>query len=94
MSSDTSCVACYVDAFDEDVVAAFVDDVVVIRNANLLLQPVVLKFLFIMIFPVQICAHVADLWPGCKMVTGSARHSPSNGGIERFNRTIQSKVRL
>ncbi len=26
------------------------------------------------------------------MVTGSARHSPSNGGIERFNRTIQAKV--
>jgi hypothetical protein len=26
------------------------------------------------------------------MITGSARHSLSNGGIERFNKTIQSKV--
>ena len=27
------------------------------------------------------------------MVTGRARHSPSNGGVERFNRTIQLKIR-
>eukprot|EP00951_Prasinocladus_malaysianus_P014573 scaffold111087_cov31-Prasinocladus_malaysianus.AAC.1 len=40
---------------------------------------------------VRICKCVADLWPGCKMVTGSARHSESNGGIERFNRTIEAQ---
>ena len=42
----------------------------------------------------QICKVVSDLWPACKMITGSARHSESNGGIERFNRTIQDKVRF
>jgi hypothetical protein len=43
-------------------------------------------------FFMQICARVVDLWPGCKMVTGSARHCPSNCGIEKFNRTIQVKI--
>ena len=42
----------------------------------------------------QICARVSDRWPGCKMVTRSARHTESNGGIERFNMTIQLKVLL
>eukprot|EP00873_Tetraselmis_striata_P020896 jgi/Tetstr1/441160/TSEL_029420.t2 len=32
------------------------------------------------------------LRPGCQMVTGRARHSPSNGGIERFNRTIEEYI--
>jgi hypothetical protein len=43
-------------------------------------------------FFLHICARVADLWTGCQMVTESARHRPPNGGIERFNRTIQAKV--
>ena len=42
----------------------------------------------------QICRNVADFWPRCKMVTGSARHNPSNGGIERFNRTTQARVTI
>jgi hypothetical protein len=41
----------------------------------------------------QICKVISDLWPGCKMITGSARHSESNGGVERFNKTIQDKVK-
>ncbi len=46
----------------------------------------------LVLMDIKICEIVADLWPGCRMVTGSARHSPSNGSIERFNMTIQAKV--
>ncbi len=30
----------------------------------------------------KIIAKVRELWPECRMVRGSPRHSPSNGGIE------------
>jgi len=40
----------------------------------------------------QICKAVSDLWPACKMITGSARHSKTHGGIERFNKTTQDEV--
>lgn len=42
----------------------------------------------------QVVTALKELWPGCTMVTGRPRHSPSNGGNERFNRTIVEKVRL
>ena len=32
------------------------------------------------------------LWPECRMVRGSPRHSQSNGGIERANRTVEAKL--
>eukprot|EP00873_Tetraselmis_striata_P011581 jgi/Tetstr1/431845/TSEL_021337.t1 len=40
----------------------------------------------------QVVTATKELWPGCTMVTGRPRHSPSNGGSERFNRTIEEKV--
>jgi hypothetical protein len=33
-----------------------------------------------------------QLWPECRMVHGSPCHSPSNGGVERVNRTMQEKL--
>jgi hypothetical protein len=33
-----------------------------------------------------------NLWPECQMVRGSPRHSESNGGVERVNRTVQMKL--
>ena len=35
---------------------------------------------------------VAELWPGTKIVHGKARHSQSQGGVERLNRTVQEKL--
>lgn len=32
------------------------------------------------------------LWPGTVLVTGKPRHSESNGGIERRNRTVEEKI--
>ncbi len=40
----------------------------------------------------EIIAEVRQLWPECRMVHGSPRHSPSNGGVERVNRTMQEKL--
>ena len=40
----------------------------------------------------QIIAKVRELWPECRMVRGSPRHSPSNGGVERVNRTVEDKL--
>jgi hypothetical protein len=37
---------------------------------------------------------LAQLWPGCRMVKGAPYHSATNGGVERFNRTIQEKIRM
>ena len=39
-----------------------------------------------------IITEIKQLWPECQMVRGSPRHSQSNGGVERVNRTIQSKL--
>ena len=33
----------------------------------------------------QIIDEVSKLWPSCKIVHGRARHSPSQGGVERLN---------
>ena len=40
----------------------------------------------------KIIAKVRGLWPECHMVRGLTRHSPSNGGVERVNRTVQEKL--
>ena len=32
------------------------------------------------------------MWPDCRMVRGSPRHSKSNGGVERVNQTVQAKL--
>jgi hypothetical protein len=40
----------------------------------------------------EIITEVRQLWPECWMVRGSPRHSPSNGGVERVNRTMQEKL--
>jgi hypothetical protein len=42
--------------------------------------------------PTKIIAKVRELWPECRMVRGSPRHSPSNGGVERVNRTVKEKL--
>jgi hypothetical protein len=41
---------------------------------------------------IEIINEVKALWPECRMVRGSPRHSPSNGGVERVNRTIEEKL--
>ena len=40
----------------------------------------------------EIITEIKQLWPECRMVRGSPRHSQSNGGIERVNRTMQDKL--
>ncbi len=42
----------------------------------------------------EIIQELAQLWPGCRMVKGAPYHSATNGGVERFNRTIQDKIRM
>ena len=36
---------------------------------------------------------IKTLWPGTLLVTGKPRHSESNGGVERRNRTVEEKIR-
>ena len=40
----------------------------------------------------EIITEIRQLWPECRMVRGSPRHSQSNGGIERANCTVQYKL--
>ena len=40
----------------------------------------------------DIIKEVAAMWPGCKIVHGRARHSQSQGGVERFNRTMEEAI--
>ena len=40
----------------------------------------------------KIIVNIRELWPDCRMVRGSPRHSPSNGGVERVNRTVEEKL--
>jgi hypothetical protein len=40
----------------------------------------------------KVIANVRELWPECHMVRGSPRHSLSNGGVERVNRTVEEKL--
>ena len=35
---------------------------------------------------------IKNLWPEVKLVRGSARHSESNGGVERVNQTVEKKL--
>ena len=40
----------------------------------------------------EVVTEVRNLWPECIMVMGTPRHSESNGGVERVNRTVQQKL--
>jgi hypothetical protein len=40
----------------------------------------------------EIITEVRQLWPEFWMVRGSPHHSPSNGGVEQVNRTMQEKL--
>ena len=40
----------------------------------------------------DIISEIKKLWLECRMVRGSPRHSQSNGGIERLNRTVEGKL--
>ena len=40
----------------------------------------------------EVIMEIRKLWPECRMVRGSPRHSQSNGGVERVNRTVQYKL--
>ena len=39
-----------------------------------------------------IVSDIAELWPTCKLVHGRARHSESQGGVERLNQTVQRRL--
>lgn len=40
----------------------------------------------------EIIEELAAMWPEVKMVKGRARHSESNGGVERLNQTVQRRL--
>jgi hypothetical protein len=40
----------------------------------------------------EVVREIAQLWPDCKLVHGRARHSPSQGGVERLNQTVQKRL--
>ena len=40
----------------------------------------------------EIISEIKNIWPQCTMVRGRPRHSQSQGGIERLNRTCQTKL--
>jgi hypothetical protein len=40
----------------------------------------------------KVVAELKLLWPDCRMMRGSPRHSESNGGVERINQTVQQKL--
>eukprot|EP01082_Thalassiosira_pseudonana_P007804 g6263.t1 g6263 contig23:61716-63595(+) len=39
-----------------------------------------------------VITELKDFWPNCKLVRGKARHSESNGGIERLHLTAETKI--
>jgi hypothetical protein len=41
----------------------------------------------------EVITEIRQLWPECRMVRGSPRHSESNGGVERVNQTVQAKLK-
>jgi hypothetical protein len=41
---------------------------------------------------IEIINEVKKIWPECRMVRGSPHHSPSNGGVEHVNCTIEEKL--
>lgn len=40
----------------------------------------------------EVITEIRKLWPECMMVTGTPRHSESNGGAEKVNCTVQQKL--
>jgi hypothetical protein len=40
----------------------------------------------------EVITEIRQLWPECRMVRGSPRHSESNGGVEHVNQTVQAKL--
>jgi hypothetical protein len=40
----------------------------------------------------EVITEIKLLWPECCMVRGSPHHSPSNGGVERLNHTMEEKL--
>ena len=40
----------------------------------------------------EVITEIQQLWPECRMVRGSPRHSESNGRVERVNQTVQAKL--
>ena len=40
----------------------------------------------------EIITEISHLWPECKIVHGRPRHSESQGGVERLNRTYEEKI--
>jgi hypothetical protein len=40
----------------------------------------------------EVIHKIKVLWPKCRMVRRLPFHSPSNGGVERVNRTIEEKL--
>ena len=40
----------------------------------------------------EIITEISHLWPECKIVHGRPRHSESQGGVERLNRTYKQKI--
>jgi hypothetical protein len=40
----------------------------------------------------EVISELKNIWPGCTMVHGRPRHSESQGGVERLNRTAEDKL--
>ena len=40
----------------------------------------------------QVIHALLELWPECKMINGKARHSQSQGSVERCNRDIENML--
>ena len=40
----------------------------------------------------EVISEIRTIWPECRMVRGSPRRSSTNGGVERLNRTIETKL--
>ena len=40
----------------------------------------------------QVLHEMLELWPSCKMVNGKARHSQSQGSVERCNRDVEAML--
>ena len=40
----------------------------------------------------EVILEIRKFWPGCRVVHGRARHSQSQGGIERANQTVEKKL--
>jgi hypothetical protein len=41
---------------------------------------------------IKVIDEIKKLWPDCRMVRGSARHSELNGGVECVSRTLEEKL--